>query len=138
MLPFGAKMCPTNGLPPPCSCRNCRYCFDISLIRLFVNRLLNQFLATETEFIVYSRFLFCTVNEFSHGPLLLGLRIHLGFQKAQKNNLGGLDRCKGNFLFLKQYWLVKVNRDIRYQIFDIALHQMEGSGDKNLLNNSSN
>ena len=39
--------------PTTLSCRNCRYCFDSSLIRLFVNRLPNQFCATESEFIVY-------------------------------------------------------------------------------------
>ena len=61
--------------PHHLSCRNCRYCFNISLIRLLVNRLLNQFLATETEFIVYSRILFCTINKFSYGPPLININI---------------------------------------------------------------
>ena len=58
--------------PTTLSCRNCRYCFDSSLIRLFVNRLPNQFLATKTELIAYSRILFCTTNKFSYGPSLIG------------------------------------------------------------------
>ena len=58
--------------PPPLShVETVNYCFDISLIKLNVNRPLNQFLTTETKFIVYSRIQFCTINIFSYGPLLV-------------------------------------------------------------------
>ena len=53
--------------PNTLSSWNYRYCFNISLIRLFVTSLPNQFKATKTVFIVYSKIIFCKVNKFSYG-----------------------------------------------------------------------
>ena len=58
-----------------------------------------------------------------HRVLGIGPRIQLGYQKAQ------IDKCKWMFLFFKQYWLTKVNRN--FKMFEIVLTKLKDRTTKN-------